>query len=404
MLYIFAIIALGMAITLIINPGSSSKKYALYIEGVLALTAYVEKAEVGYVFCASRRGVESLPCEKLTAVEYKDSLSKFIDVATTEKIIESKTAITRIAIRIVAPGTYFQRHRRVDEGFVTELKNTVAIAPLHGPHIQNELQTARILLPQVAILAISDSAFHRTMPAIARQYSLPADVQGRHDLYRFGYHGLSVSSVVRRIHALTGAAPKRAIVCHIGSGVSVTALHSGVSIDTTMGYAPGSGLIMGTRAGDLDAGAFLALMHARNLKPLDAQNYLQTEGGLKAIAEEADLRLLLDRKMHGDKEAILAIDSFIYQIQKAIGSYVVALGGLDQLIFTATASERSPVLRALLCERLTALGIELDADKNEACVGRDGIISTYTSPIKVVVAKSDEAGEMLFLANQVAVE
>ena len=394
-----------MAVTLIVNPGSSSKKYALYSDKALLLSAYVEKAQSGgYTFCASVRGVDSLPGVPLTAASYHESLQTFIDVAVLKKLIADSGAVSTVALRIVAPGSYFQRHRVVDADFVRELEAIIGTAPLHIPHVISELQTIHRLLPKARTLAISDSAFHRTMPDMARQFSIPAETQGRYDLYRFGYHGLSVSSAVRRLHAVTGEMPKRAIVCHIGSGVSVTALRSGLSIDTTMGYAPGSGLMMGTRAGDLDTGALLALMQARNLKPLDAQAFLQTQGGLRAIASEADLRLILDRRTKGDKEAILAVDTFVYQIQKAIGGYVVALGGVDQIIFTATASERSPILRALLCAPLEAIGAVLDADKNEVCLGRDGVISTFSSPVKIVVVKADEAGEILALAEQVGVE
>ncbi len=394
-----------MAVTLIVNPGSSSKKYALYSDKVLLLSAYVEKAQAGgYIFCASVRGVESLPGISLTASLYHESLQTFIDIAIEKKLIGDSSDVATVALRIVAPGSYFQRHRMVDADFVRELEAIIGTAPLHIPHVISELQTIRRLLPKTKTLAISDSAFHRTMPDMARQFSIPAETQGKYDLYRFGYHGLSVASVVRRLHAVTGEMPKRAIVCHIGSGVSVTALRSGLSIDTTMGYAPGSGLMLGTRAGDLDSGALLALMQARNLKPLDAQAFLQTQGGLRAIASEADLRLILDRRIKGDKEAILAVDTFVYQIQKAIGSYVVALGGVDQIVFTATASERSPILRALLCAPLEAIGAVLDADKNEVCLGRDGVISTFSSPVKIVVVKADEAGEILALAEQVGVE
>jgi acetate kinase len=184
-------------------------------------------------------------------------------------------------------------------------------------------------------------------------------------------------------------------VCHIGSGVSITAVKNDVSIDTTMGYAPGSGLLMGSRAGDLDTGALLALMQAQNLKPADAQVYLQTNGGLRGLAGEADLRLLLERRARGDKAAQDAISSFIYHIQKAIGSYVAIMGGLDTLIFTATASERSPSLRSLVVEKLSGLHIQINEEKNERCVSRDGMISEDDSAVAVLVIKTDEADEIL---------
>jgi acetate kinase len=175
----------------------------------------------------------------------------------------------------------------------------------------------------------------------------------------------------------------------------VTAIRGGQSIDTTMGYAPGSGLIMGSRAGDVDTDALLTLMQSRNLKPIDAQTYLQSQGGLKGIAGEADLRLLLDRRSHNDESATLAVDSFVYQIKKAIGAYVAVLGGLDALVFTATAGERSAVLRELITSSLADLGVIIDTDKNDFYVSKGGVISTKDSRVTAAVIKTDEAGELL---------
>jgi acetate kinase len=391
-----------MAITLVVNPGSSSKKYALYEGTTLKFNAYIEHSTHGYEMCTAVAGIQQT-CVVVPKEEYQESVLNFLEHAIKAQVLESITEIKKIAIRIVAPGTYFQSHHIVDDNFMLKLDLCAAIAPLHVPHIQKELKALRRVLPQASIAAVSDSAFHKTMSDPARSYSLPAAESEVMDLYRFGYHGLSVASVSKRLHAVTGSDPKRVIVCHIGSGVSVTALKGGESFDTTMGYAPGSGLIMGTRAGDIDAGALLALMQARHLKPVDAQVYIQTQGGLKGMTSEADLRFLLERRAKGDKVAKQAIASFVYQLKKAIGAYVAVLGGLDTLVFTATAGERSPIIRALVTDSLESLGIILDVDKNEACISRDGVISSITSPVKVAVIKTDEASEILF-ASQLVIE
>jgi acetate kinase len=389
-----------MAITLVVNPGSSSKKYALYEGTTLKFNAYIEHSTHGYEMCTAVAGVQQ-SCVVVPKEEYQESVLNFLERAIKDHIIQSITDIKKIAIRIVAPGTYFQSHRLVDDMFMLKLDLCATVAPLHVPHIQKELKALRRVLPQASITAVSDSAFHKTLPEVARNYSLPLAESESLDLYRFGYHGLSVASVVKRTHAVIGADPKRLVVCHIGSGVSVTAVKEGKSFDTTMGYAPGGGLIMGTRAGDIDAGALLALMQSRHLKPLDAQMYLQTQGGLKGITEESDLRFLLERKARGDKTAGRAVTSFVYQIKKAIGAYVAVLGGLDALVFTATAGERSPVIRSLVTDSLEVLGIKLDSDKNEACISRDGVISCIDSVVKVAVIKTDEAAEILYLSETV---
>lgn len=382
-----------MAVTFIVNPGSSSKKYALYSGTKLLLAAHVEKAEQGTILCTLADGTQDR-CQMAGNNTYETSLLDFLERALNEKVITSTTDITVVGVRVVAPGTAFAAHRFIDDAFMRDLSLAASRAPLHIPHTERELSVLRQALPHATFVAASDSAFHTTMPTHARSYSIAAAEAKQHDLYRFGYHGLSVGGAMRRLASLGVKETERTIVCHLGSGVSVTAVRDGKSIDTTMGYAPGSGLIMGSRAGDLDAGALLSLMEERRLRTIDAQTYLQTKGGLKGIAGESDLRFLLEERSKGNKTASLAVESFTYGVQKAIGAYVAALGGLDALVFTATAGERSPILRSLVTAPLAALGIKLDADMNDALVSRDGIISHADSPVVVAVIKSEEAEEI----------
>jgi acetate kinase len=159
----------------------------------------------------------------------------------------------------VAPGTYFQQHRLIDESYLAKLRDLSQVAPLHVPHLIAEIEATLQILPKATLVGISDSAFHASMPRVSRNYSLPGEDAEKFDIYHFGYHGLSVASVLKKADELNKSPLSRVIVCHIGSGVSVTAVKDGKSIDTTMGYAPGSGLLMGTRAGDLPTGALLSL-------------------------------------------------------------------------------------------------------------------------------------------------
>jgi acetate kinase len=388
-----------MAVTFIVNPGSSSKKYALYAGTKLLLAAHVERAEKGTILCTMADGSQDR-CQMIGDNTYETSLLDFLERALNEKVITSTTDIMVVGVRVVAPGTAFTTHRIIDDTFMRDLAMAANRAPLHVPHTEHELKVLRQALPHATFVAASDSAFHAAMPAWAKSYSLPASDAALHDIYRFGYHGLSVAGALRKLAKLPDVSANRVIVCHLGSGVSVTAVRDGQSIDTTMGYAPGSGLIMGSRAGDIDAGALLALMEERRFKVADAQTYLQTKGGLNGIAGESDLRFLLEARAKGEKKATLAIDSFIYAIQKAIGAYVAVLGGLDTLVFTATAGERSPVLRALITAPLLGLGISLDEDKNNALISRDGVISVDNGVVSVVVLKSEEATEILAVATK----
>ncbi len=382
-----------MAITFIVNPGSSSKKYALYAGSKLLLAAHIERAEKGTILCTMADGTQDR-CQMIGNNTYETSLLDFLERALSEKIITSITDITVVGVRVVAPGTAFAMHRIVDEKFMRELAVAANRAPLHIPHTEHELKVLRQALPHATFIAASDSAFHTTMPESARLYSLPAEDAAAHDIYRFGYHGLSVAGALRQLATHKGVPTGRVIVCHLGSGVSVTAVLDGRSVDTTMGYAPGSGLVMGSRAGDVDAGALLALMEERRFKVADAQTYLQSKGGLTGIAGQSDLRYLLEERAKGVSSAVRAIDTFTYGVRKAIGASIAALGGLDTLVFTATAGERSPVIRSLIAGPLAQLGIILDEDKNNTLISRSGGISTATSPVHVVVIKSEEAAEI----------
>ncbi len=389
-----------MAITLVINLGSSSKKFALYKEDIRKINAYVESSKESYNLCSIVGGIQqrSSPVSK---ARFRDVVGEFLLLAQEQKIVKNFSEIKTVAIRVVAPGTFFQTHRELDLEYVKKLRAMEAVAPLHIPNLLKEIEVIKKKLPHARLIGVSDSAFHKTIPDFIREYSLPKPETDKFDIHRFGYHGLSVSSAMSRVHAVTGVDPKRAIVCHIGSGVSVTAIKDGESLDTSMGYAPGTGLIMRSRAGDLDTGALLALMKFKNLKPIDAETYIQTSGGLQGIASEMDLRQLLERKVCGDDVAEKAIASFVYQIQKNIGGYMAILGGLDMLIFTATAAERSPILRSLVIEKLSEWGLNLDSEKNELCVSKDGVISTQGSKTKIVVIKTDEEGEMLKISKTI---
>ncbi len=382
-----------MGITLIVNPGSSSKKFALYKDDLRILDAYVESGVDGYNICTIVKGVQQ-NCVPLNRRRFHESLGDFLHQAKDLQLIDNLFDIKQVAVRVVAPGTYFQTHRELDAKYIQKLKSVEVIAPLHIPHLLKEIEVIGKELPQAKILAVSDSAFHSTIPDFIRDYSLPEKEMSEYDLHRFGYHGLSVSSVVRRIHAVVGVEAKKVVVCHIGSGVSITAVKDCKSLDNSMGYAPGNGLIMSSRAGDLDTGALLTLMQIKNLKPIDAQNFVQTSGGLKGIADESDLRLLLERRIHGDMVATKAIASFVYQVQKTIGAYTAIMGGVDVLVFTATAGERSSILRDLITENLAGIGVIIDKDKNEACISKSGVISQMGSDVKVAVIKTDETDEI----------
>lgn len=387
-----------MALTLIINPGSSSKKYTLFSGAEIVATYRFERNEQQFEVCREHNGQAQL-CAGVTSEEYSSALAYVIKTATAAGIITPQKAITRVGVRVVAPGTYFASHRLITTEYIEQLDKATALAPLHIPHTVAELKAVKVALPQALVVGVSDSAFHQTMPSYARAFALDSHDIESHDLYRFGYHGISYASIARQLPKLLPLTAKRVVVCHIGSGMSMCALKDGKSIDTTMGFAPGSGLMMGARAGDIEPGVILELMRLHHFQPRDMQTYLQTRGGFAGLTGESDFRHLLARYEQGEARVVAAFEQCVYRFQKTLGSYLVALGGLDAVVVTATAAERSPQLRALLLEGLGSIGLELDHDRNDATIGRDGIISTRDSHVLAAVIRTNESAEVLAITE-----
>jgi acetate kinase len=387
-----------MDTTLTVNPGSSSKKYGLFRGGNQLLVVLFERTGNGYRKSIDVKHLRTHD-EEITAAEYEDALDEVVRIAMREASIGSTQDITRVGIRVVAPGTYFMQHRRIDEGYIDRLQTVADAVPLHIPQVIDELHGLARLLPHVPVIGVSDSAFHSSIPSYARRYSIPTCDAQALDLYRFGYHGLSVCSVIARAEKLLGELPKRAIVVHIGSGVSVTALRDGKSVDTSMGFSPTSGLMMGSRVGDIDAAALLYLLVKKTFTPQEAERYISEEGGLKGVLGQSDLRIALDRMSRGDHEAEDAVMMYVYRIKKAIGACLVALGGIDTLVLTATAAERNPTLRALICDGLEHFGILLNTEANERLVAREGLLSDSESRVRVLVIHTNEMSEIARVAD-----
>jgi acetate kinase len=390
-----------MAVTLVVNPGSSSKKYALFVGEEQVFAVAVEHDPEGVSVCTSENSRVDR-CERVPTPVFATSLLDCIERALHAGVLKSATDITLVGVRVVAPGTYFTKDRLVDDAFMRELAAVETTAPLHIPHLLKELSMVRQALPHAPIVAASDSAFHATLPAHARNYSITPAEAKRLDLYRFGYHGLSVASVLKKLPTVSKSASPhggRVIVCHIGSGVSVTTVKDGKSVDTTMGYAPGSGLVMGSRSGDLDAGALLRIIQRRNLTVADALLSIGTEGGLRGFCGESDLRQVLQQSAQGVPAANIALRAFVVGIQKAIGAGAAVLGGVDTLVFTGTAALRSPELRAKILAPFSYLQVVYDEDKNHLLIDKSGNLSTAASTVEVLVIKTEEAAAIFAVAN-----
>jgi acetate kinase len=387
-----------MAVILTIIPGRASKKYAIVKDGRMVLELSLEQSDSVCELYVKKSGSADA-CRVLTGLDESETCKNV--VSEVEKYLQTDTSsLTLIAIKIEIPGSVFQKHTVIDDWYVSFLRDKEVVAPFTIPYVVKEIQQWRSSFKNVRLVAVSDSAFHTTIPAVAREFSLPADDALALDVHRFGYHGLSVASAVHRIHALIGSYPAKLVVCTIGTSVSVTAVKNGISVETSMGYAPKSSVPTGSLIGDLDADALLEIMRIKNLKPAEALVYLHTAGGLQGMAGDSDLRRLIDRKANGDQVALHALQAFVYQIKKAIASCVVPLGGLDTIVLTGTAAFRSTELRQLILSDKDYFGLVLDVDKNDIMIGKEGVISAKQSLVKVVVMRADEMCEMARIATQ----
>jgi acetate kinase len=255
---------------------------------------------------------------------------------------------------------------------VKEIEDCVELAPLHNPENLKGFYAARTVLPHAKHVAVFDTAFHQTLPPQAYVYGLPYSLYDRYKVRRYGFHGTSHRYVSHRFAEIHNSKTEdfKLITCHLGNGCSMCAIDRGKSIDTSMGFTPLEGLLMGTRSGDVDAAAVLHIMARENWTVQDADRMLNQQSGLFGLSGLTnDMRTLLEQSDRGHDGARLAIDVFCYRAKKYIGAYLAALNGCDAVIFTGGVGENAPAVRARICESLDALGIHVDPQRNQAAIG-----------------------------------
>ena len=315
--------------------------------------------------------------------------------------------IEGVGHRVAHGGERFRRSTLVDDDVLRGIEETIELAPLHNPHNLKGLQAARAALgagvPQVAVF---DTAFHHTLPEHAYLYALPYQLYRRHRVRRYGFHGTSYRYVGYRYRLLTGRSREqtRVVALHLGNGASACAIDKGESVDTSMGFTPLEGLVMGTRSGDLDPAIldYVASKEGQSLQEVEA--LLNKQSGLLGISGLTnDMReLLAEADEHDDRRARLAIDIFCYRARKYVGAYLATLNGADALLFAGGIGENAPAIRARICDGLQWRGVELVAERNEAMVGgSEGLISANGSRVEVWVVPTDE--ELLIARDTVRV-
>jgi len=330
--------------------------------------------------------------EHKIAVEHVLALLTRADVG----VVKDRREIDAVGHRVVHGGERFKASVRIDDGVVQGIEDCFDLAPLHNPPNVKGYRAARELLgdavPQVAVF---DTAFHQTMPATAYLYGLPYVLYERHGIRRYGFHGTSHRFVAARLATRLGRPlddpALRLITCHLGNGCSVAAIRGGRSMDTSMGFTPLEGLLMGTRSGDLDPAILLHVMRKEELGPWEVNALLNKHSGLIGISGVSnDMRALLEAEEGGNERAGLAVNVFCYRLMKYIASYTGVLGGVDGIAFAGGIGENAPAIRRRTLAPLAGLGIHLDEGRNRGLRGEEGEISPSPSAARVFVIPTNE--------------
>jgi acetate kinase len=308
-------------------------------------------------------------------------------------VIRQPDEIEGIGHRVVHGGEHFTRSVRMDEAVVKQLEDSIELAPLHNPHNLKGYYASRALFPEAQHVAVFDTSFHQTLEPRVFLYGLPYVLYTRYKIRRYGFHGTShryVSYRFAQIHGKTREAFKL-ITCHLGNGCSMCAIDHGRSVDTSMGFTPLEGLLMGTRSGDLDPAALLHIMAREELAVHEASSLLNKHSGLYGVSGVSnDMRELLAEAAKGHERAKLAVDMFCYRAKKYLGAYYAAMNGADAVIFTGGIGENAPPVRAGICGSLEALGIVIDPEKNQNALGQDADISASGASTQVWVIPTNE--------------
>lgn len=316
--------------------------------------------------------------------------------------IKSLEEINAVGHRMVHGGERFSESVLLNKEVLDAFAACNDLAPLHNPANLKGVNAISAILPNVPQVGVFDTAFHQTMPDYAYLYAIPYEMYEKYGVRRYGFHGTSHRYVSQRVCEFLGVKPEgqRIITCHIGNGGSIAAIKDGKCIDTTMGLTPLEGLMMGTRSGDIDAGAVTFIMDKEGLNTTGVSNLLNKKSGVLGISGvSSDMRELLAACEAGNERAILAEKMYYYRIKKYIGAYAAALGGVDIILFTGGVGENQFECRLAVCEGLEYMGVELNKELNAKIRGTETIISTPASKVKVLVLPTDE--ELLIASDTV---
>lgn len=386
-----------MTNVLVINAGSSSLKYQLIdmdTENVIA-KGLVERIGIDHsVIKHKPAGKDNVEIET-PMKDHNDAMEQVIKALTdsVHGVVSDLSSIKAVGHRVVHGGEKFSGSVLITDEVIDALKENIELAPLHNPANLMGIAACQKLMPEVPMVGVFDTAFHAKMPKKAFLYGIPYAAYTDYKVRRYGFHGTSHKYVSQRAAEILGKDIKdlKIITCHLGNGSSVAAVDGGISVDTSMGFTPLEGLVMGTRSGDLDAAIVPYLMGKLNMNVDQAINYLNKDSGVWGISGiSSDFRDLWAEEEKGNERAKLALDVFNYRLKKFIGAYAAAMGGVDVITFAGGVGENDWDVRAHAVEGLEFMGIKLDKEKNDGMRGEELEISAADSRVKILVIPTDE--------------
>ena len=381
---------------LVLNCGSSSIKYQLFTMTDRAVIAKggIEKLGMKGSFLKHVRQDGQAVIFEGEILDHKIGVEYILGILTSEKhgCLKSLEELDAVGHRVVHGGERFNSSVLLTEEVLTEVTKCIDIAPLHNPPNLKGIRAMEELIPGIPQVGVFDTAFHQTMEPKAYMYGIPYPLYKKYGIRRYGFHGTSHRYVSKRACDLLGVDynTQRIISCHLGNGASVAAIKNGKAFDTSMGFTPIEGLVMGTRSGDLDVGVMLYIMEKEEIGIKSANTLFNKHAGMLGITGiSSDMREIEMAKEKGDEKATLALDIYDYKVKKYIGSYIAAMGGLDILIMTGGIGENADTTRNGVLSDLDFLGISLDHKKNWG-FRSEGVISTPESKVKIIVVPTDE--------------
>ncbi|MDR1521540.1 MAG: acetate kinase [Streptococcaceae bacterium] len=377
-----------------INAGSSSLKWQLYNmpEEIVLAKGMVERIGLpNAIFTIKRAKGEKF--ERIVDVSTHElAVQMFLDELISLNIISAYEEIKGVGHRVVAGGEFFKNSVVIDEIVLKKIADLIELAPLHNPANIQGIKAFQKILPKIISVAVFDTAFHTTMSTENYLYPLPKKYYEKYGARKYGAHGTSHFYVTQKSAELLGESVDKLklITCHIGNGASITAVRYGVSIDTSMGFTPLAGVMMGTRTGDIDPSLIPFLMEKTGINSVqEIIDIFNKKSGLLGVSGiSSDMRDIIVACKEGNKDAILAFTMYINRIKKYIGQYLALLNGVDAIIFTAGIGENSDIVRSKILEGMDWFGLEIDESKNFP--GAEGIISTLSSKVKILVIPTDE--------------